>query len=124
MHIYINMQVCRSLNARISSGVCPEVDAVFLVWPHQWRAEGNYFRQSAGSVPPNAAQDTSGCLCCKDTLLAHGQPGVYQDLWILCLQHSSTVSCQPVLVPGFIPPLWLTFVLLVQPHEAPIRPFL
>jgi len=35
---------------------------------------------SSGNTPPNADQDTTGCLCCEGTLLAHGQPGVHQDL--------------------------------------------
>lgn len=40
-----------------------------------------------GSTLPNAAQDTVSCLCCKGTLLAHGQLLVLQVLFCKTVLH-------------------------------------
>lgn len=39
--------------------------------------------QFAGNSHPNAVQDAASLLCCKDTLLAHGQLVVHQDHQVL-----------------------------------------
>lgn len=63
-----------------------EEDSALQVWPSQgilplgkgW----DYFALSAVNAPPNAAQDATGLLCSKGTLLAHVQL-VHQDPQVL-----------------------------------------
>ncbi|PKU41982.1 pol- hypothetical protein [Limosa lapponica baueri] len=51
----------------------PELDAIFQLWPHQYRVEGdNDLPRPAGHTLPCAAQDSIGPLGDKGTLLAHG----------------------------------------------------
>lgn len=50
----------------------------FQVWPCQRWVEGKY--HFPHPALHNVAQDTSSLLCGKDTLLAHIQLGVHQDL--------------------------------------------
>ena len=53
-------------------------------WCQQDLTEGkDPLPRPAGNTLPNAAQGTVGLLCCDDALLAHGQPGVYQDTQVL-----------------------------------------
>lgn len=59
----------------------PEPDIALQMWFPQSLTEGkNHPREPAGSILPNAAQGHADCLCHKDTLTAHVQLSVDQDL--------------------------------------------
>ena len=75
---------------------------------------------SAGSALPNAAQGTIHLLCCKGTLLPHGQFGVYWDLQVpFCRAAFQLGSPQHVLVHGVVPSQMQDLALhLVEPHEG------
>jgi len=70
------------------------------------KAEGkDHLPRLAGNVLPNAAQKVVGLLSHKVAWLAHVQLCVQQDPQVLfCKVAFQSVSLQPLLVPGAIPP--------------------
>ncbi|PKU35560.1 hypothetical protein llap_14136 [Limosa lapponica baueri] len=72
----------------------PELDAVFQLWPHQFRVKGeNDLPRPTGHTSPYAAQDPIGPLGDKGTLLAHGKFAIHEDamanywgVWVAALQ--------------------------------------
>ena len=74
--------------------------------PHHGRVEGeeNLLRPT-GHTPPNAPQDAIGLLGSQGTLLAYGQPVVYQDTQVPLRRAAFQQVCpKPVLMHGVVPP--------------------
>ena len=80
----------------------------------------------AGNALPNAAQDTVSRFCGKGTLMACVQPGAHQHPRVLFYKAAFQLgSPQHILVHGVVPPQVQDFaLLLVEPHEVPVSPFL
>lgn len=85
-----------------------------------WMKAEDHDPWPAGSSLFSVAQNTTGFLCHKSTLLAHGSPGP-QVLSCKAMFHMAGLQC--VLVPEAVPAQMQDFVL--EPlHEVPVVPFL
>ena len=82
----------------------------------------DHLPRASGSTPPNAAQDTTGCLCGKYALLAHVRLAIHQNLQVLFYQPAFQLGCpQHMLVHGFVPLQVSDFTLsLVELYELPV----
>lgn len=94
---------------------------LFILWNHKqdmtlqmccckcWTERKDQFRQPAGDIPTNAAQDAVCCLCWKGTSLALAQLGVHYDPWSFSAELvSKPVRPLPVLVHELFPLLSLS----------------
>lgn len=84
----------------------------------------DHLHQLPGNTVHSAAQNTVSIPFSEGMLLAHVQPGVYQDPNVLFCQ-AALQLCGPqyMLVPGVVPSQMQDFARLVEHHEVLVSPF-